>query len=303
MFNFFSILKSIGETMAKKLLSHQQILDEYESTHKASSSKQFQTVVISGATKKPLFSMRDMMDDDRFMNKAVTVYKDYKPSSIQSKLGHWITYYKIKGLDEQRVIELRSMIRLGIDLEKSTPNPTMTLTEARTRLFEAYEKEKRKDMKLMLLFYATNAPLRLIVLNNTVIVRNTVLYKRLKNTDLQNMNFINLENSLFSINEDKTFAREFKIENKQFLEALDKYVGLSNWTHFIQSSESTSKRTLSSAVGTRPIQTLRHLYISDLVQRGVNKKVFQEETIKLGHSMETALREYATHNMSGFLSN
>jgi len=284
-------------------MNHQDILDEYERTHKASSFKQFEAVISSGATKRPLITMRDMMDDDRFMNKAVTVYKDYKPSSIQSKLGHWITYYKIKGLDEQRVIELRSMIRLGIEIEKTTPNPDMTLEEARTRLFKAYEKEKRKDMKMMLLFYATNPPLRLIVLNNTVIVRNTVMYKRLKNTDLQNMNFINLQNSLFIINEDKTFPRQFKIENKQFLEALDKYVGISNWTYFIKSSESTSKRSLSSAVGSRPIQTLRHLYVSDLIQRGVNKKVFQEETMKLGHSMETALKEYATHQKSGFLSN
>ena len=278
-------------------------MKKYKGTHKQSSFKQFEGVVSSGGTKKPLFTMRDMMDDDRFMNKAVTVYKDYKPSTIQSKLGHWITYYKIKGLDEQRVIELRSMIRLGIDLEKTTPNPTMTLEEARTLLFEAYEKEKRKDVKLMLLFYATNVPLRLIVLNNTVIVRSTVMYKRLMNTVLQDKNFINLENSLFIIREDKTFARQFKIENKQFLEALDKYISISNWTYFIKSSETTCKNSLRNAVGSRPIQTLRHLYVSDLIERGVSRKVFEEETIKLGHSMETALKEYGTHQKSGFLAN
>lgn len=284
-------------------MDHQDILDEYERTHKQSSFKQFEAVVSSGATKKPLFSKRDMMNDDRFMNKAVTVYKDYKPSTIQSRLGHWITYYKIAGLDEQRVIELRSMIRLGIDLEKTTPNPTMTLEEARTLLFEAYEKQNRKDVKLMILFYATNVPLRLIVLNNTVIVRSTVMYKRLMNTDLQDKNFINLENGLFIIREDKTFARQFKIENKQFLEALQSYISISNWTYFIKSSETTCKNALRDAVGSRPIQTLRHLYISDLIERGVSRKVFEEETIKLGHSMETALKEYGTHQKSGFLAN
>lgn len=284
-------------------MDHQDILDEYESTHKQSSFKQFEAVVSSGATKKPLFSKRDMMNDDRFMNKAVTVYKDYKPSTIQSRLGHWITYYKIAGLDEQRVIELRSMIRLGIDLEKTTPNPTMTLDETRTLLFEAYEKQHRKDVKLMLLFYATNVPLRLIVLNNTVIVRSTVMYKRLMNTDLQDKNFINIEDGLFIIREDKTFPREFKIENKQFLEELEKYISISNWTYFIKSSETTCKNALRDAVGSRPIQTLRHLYVSDLIERGVSRKVFEEETIKLGHSMETALKEYATHQKSGFLAN
>lgn len=284
--------------MVKKLLSHQEILDAYESTHKASSFKQFKTV-----TAKAVFSYRDMLDDDTFMNKAVKVYKDYKPATMQSKLGHWITYWKIAGLDEQRVFELRSMIRLGIDLEKTTPNPDMTLEEARTRLFEASKKENRKDIKLLLLFYATNAPLRLIVLNNTIIVRSSMMYKRLMNTDLQDKNFINLETGLFSINEDKTFAREFKIESKEFLEALEKYVGINNWSYFLFSSESTCKRAMTNAVGNRPIQTLRHLYISDLAKRGVNKQVFQEETIKLGHSIDTALNVYATHYKSGFLSN
>ena len=111
--------------MVKKLLSHQQILDAYESTHKASSFKQFQSV-----TAKAVFSYRDMLDDETFMNKAVTDYKDFKPATIQCKLGHWITYWKIAGLDDQRVLELRSMIRLGIDLEKTIPNPDMTLEEA-----------------------------------------------------------------------------------------------------------------------------------------------------------------------------
>jgi hypothetical protein len=284
--------------MVKKLLSHQQILDAYESTHKASSFKQFQSV-----TAKAVFSYRDMLDDDTFMNKAVKVYKDYKPATMQSKLGHWITYWQIAGLDEQRVIELRSMIRLGIDLEKTTPNPDMTLEEAQDKLYEASKKDNRKDIKLLLLFYATNPPLRLIVLNNTVIVRSSVMYKRLMNTDLQDKNFINLETGVFIIREDKTFPREFKIDSEVFLEALEKYVGINNWSYFLFSSESTCKRALTDAVGSRPIQTLRHLYISDLVQRGVSKQVFQEETIKLGHSMETALKEYATHQKSGFLAN
>ena len=122
------------------------------------------------------------------------------------------------------------------------------------------------------------------------------------NTDLQDKNFINLETRVFIIREDKTFPREFKIESEVFMEALDKYVGINNWSHFLFSCESTCKRALTDAVGNRPIQTLRHLYISDLVQRGVSKQVFQEETIKLGHSMETALKEYATHQKSGFLS-
>lgn len=279
--------------------NHQDILDEYESTHKASSFRQFEAVVGSGATKKPLFTNKDMMDDDRFMNKAVTVYKDYKPATIQSKLGHWITYYKIKGLDEQRVIELRSMIRLGIDLEKTTPNPTMTLEEARTMLLKGYENEKRKDIKLMLLFYATNIPLRLIVLNNTLIIKDSTMYARIN----EDKNFINLQTGMYSINEDKTFAREFKIENKQLLDELRRYLGGLNWTEFLTSSESTCKRALTNTIGTRPIQTLRHLYISNLIERGVSRKVFEEETIKLGHSMETALKEYATHQKSGFLSN
>jgi hypothetical protein len=283
--------------MVKKLLSHQQILDAYESTHKASSFKQFQSV-----TAKAVFSHRDMLDDDTFMNKAVKVYKEYKPATMQSKLGHWITYWKIAGIDEQRVIELRSMIRLGIDLEKTTPNPDMTLEEAQDRLYQASKEDKRKDVKLLLLFYATNPPLRLIVLNNTVIVRSSVMYKRLMNTDLQDKNFINLETGVFIIREDKTFPRDFEIESEVFLEALEKYVGINNWSHFLFSSESTYKRALTDAVGNRPIQTLRHLYISDLVQRGVSKQVFQDETIKLGHSMETALKEYATHQKSGFLS-
>ena len=283
-------------------MNHQDILDEYESINKASSFRKFEQVVRSGATKKPLFTMSDMKDDDRFMNKAVTVYKDYKPATTQSKLAHWITYYKIKGLEEQRVIELRSMIRLGIDLEKTTPNPDMTLEEAQDKLYQASKENKRKDVKLLLLFYATSPPLRLIVLNNTVLVRSSAMYKRLMNTDLQDKNFINLETGVFIIREDKTFPREFEIESEVFLEALEKYVGINNWSHFLFSSESTYKRALTDAVGNRPIQTLRHLYISDLVQRGVNKQVFQEETIKLGHSMETALKEYATHQKSGFLS-
>ena len=128
------------------------------------------------------------------------------------------------------------------------------------------------------------------------------MYKRLKNTDLQDKNFINLETGMFEINEDKTFGRQFKIESKQFLEALDNYVGINNWSHFLFSCESTCKRALTNAIGSRPIQTLRHLYISDLVQRGVSKQVFFDETNKLGHSMETALKEYATHQKSGFLS-
>ena len=278
------------------ILNHKQILEQYQRTHKASSFKQFESVTAS-----TVFTHQDMLDDDTFINKAVEVYSKYKPSTMQSKLGHWITYYKIAGLDEQRVIELRSLIKLGIQLEKTTPNPNMTLEEAKRRLFQNYEKENRKDIKLLLLFYSTNVPLRLIVLNNTIIVSSSSLYERLM--DKTDKNFINLETNIFVINEDKTFAREFKIESKVFIEALHKYLGKNEWIHFDSSSESTQKRALASAVGSRPIQTLRHLYISHLVEQGVSKRVFQEETTKMGHSMETALNEYATNQKIGFLSN
>lgn len=101
-----------------KILSRQEILDAYQSTYKASSFVTFKNV-----TAKALFSYEDMLDDDVFMNKAVTVHKDYKPSTMQSYLGHWITYWKIAGLDEERVIQLRSLIRNGIDREVRTPKP------------------------------------------------------------------------------------------------------------------------------------------------------------------------------------
>ncbi len=285
-----------------KLPSHQQVLDEYQRTHKASSFKQFKSV-----TAKANFSYRDAMDTDAFMEKAELEYGNYKPTTMQSRLGHWITYFKIQGLPEEQVTKLRRVIREdikeNIDNEKSKPNPDFTLEEVKKCLYEAYEKEKRKDMKILLLFYATCPPLRMVVLDNTIVVRNTVMLRRLKSTDLQDKNFINLENGVFEINQDKTFAREFKIESNEFLEALDKYVSISNWTYFLMMSESTYKRALTDCIGSRPIQTLRHLYISDLVERGVSKQVFHDETQKMGHSMETALKEYATHQKTGFLAN
>ena len=288
--------------MVKKLPSHQQVLDEYQRTHKASSFKQFKSV-----TSKAIFSYRDAMDEDAFMEKAEVEYGNYKPSTMQSRLGHWITYFKIQGLPEEQVTKLRKIIREdfkeNIDNEKSKPNPDFTMEEVKKCLYEAYQKETRKDMKILLLFYATCPPLRMVVLDNTIVVRNSVMLRRLKSTDLQDKNFINLETGVFEINQDKTFAREFKIENKEFLEALDKYVSISNWSYLLMMSESTYKRALTDCIGSRPIQTLRHLYISDLVERGVSKQVFQDETRKMGHSFETALREYATHQKSGFFAN
>ena len=284
------------------MLTHQQVLDEYQRTHKASSFKQFKSV-----TSKALFSYRDAMDSDAFMEKAEIEYANFKPSTMQSRLGHWITYFKIQGLPDEQVTKLRKIIREdikeNIENEKSTPNPDFTFQEVKKCLYEAYEKETRKDIKIMLLFYATCPPLRMVVLDNTVVVRSSVMLRRLKGTDLKDKNFINLETGVFQINQDKTFAREFKIESKEFLEALDKYVSISNWAYLLMMSESTYKRVLTQCVGSRPIQTLRHLYISDLAQRGVSKQVFQDEARKMGHSFETALNVYATHNKFGFLSN
>jgi len=246
------------------------------------------------------------MDEDTFMEKAEIEYSGFKPSTMQSRLGHWITYFKIQGLPDEQVTKLRKIIREdikeNIDNEKSKPNPDFTMEQVKKCLYEAYENEKRKDMKIMLLFYATCPPLRMVVLDNAVVVRSTVMLRRLKGTDLQDKNFINLETGVFEINQDKTFAREFKIESKEFLEALDKYVSISNWSHLLMMSESTYKRALTVCIGSRPIQTLRHLYISDLVERAVSKQVFHSETRKMGHSFETALKEYATHQKTGFLS-